>query len=129
MLDLAVGHATERHQFGRPIGSFQAVKHRLADVFVLTTAARAALHESWRADDPMVSAIARSLAARAHAEACRQCQQVMGGMGFTSEVPLHRYLRRGGLLDTLLGTGRALRTEIGSRILTERTVPRIPKFA
>jgi len=102
MLDLAVGHVSERRQFGVPIGSFQAVQHRLADVLIDITAGRAVCRTAWLDQDRYMCAAARSAAGRAFESALRQCQQVLGAMGATWEYPLHRYQRRGLLLERLL---------------------------
>lgn len=126
MLDIAVEHVKGRVQFGVAIGSFQAVKHRLADVHVALEAARAALHEAWQSGDATVAAVAGSLAAKAHGDASKHCMQVCGGIGFTWEFPLHQHVRRGMLLDVLLGSGKSQRVEIGQRLLRERVSPRLP---
>lgn len=128
MLEIAVDHVRDRYQFGRPIGSFQAPKHRLAEVLVTLSAAKDGLHEAWHSDEPIVADVARSLAGRAQAEAARQGQQVCGGIGFTTEFPLFGYVRRGGVLDALLGSWRAQRVAVGERLLRDRTVPRVPEF-
>jgi len=126
MLELAVDHASVREQFGRPIGSFQAVQHRLADVYVAYSAAKAAVHEAWIHADARVVDEARTLAGRAYAEACRQCLQALGAIGFTTEHAFSGYVRRGTLLDTLLGTWRSQRDATGARLIDERRVPRVP---
>src|SRR5581483_188536 len=94
MLALAVTHATERVQFGRPIARFQAVRHRLADALVAIESADAALGAAW--DDPgrMTAALAKALAGRAARVVATQCQQVLAGIGFTTDHPFHRYLKR-----------------------------------
>jgi hypothetical protein len=126
ILEIAVEHVKSRVQFGRPIGANQAVKHRLAEVLVTLSAAKAALHESWaNADDPLVATVARSIAGRAHAEASRHGQQVCGGIGFTWEFGLHAYIRRGGLLDTLLGSWRGQRVSVGEHVIAAGEAPRV----
>jgi hypothetical protein len=116
MLQLAVNHAQTRTQFGHPIGSFQAVKHQLADVYVLISAARVVAQAAWREEDYLASTAAKALAGRAHEIAAKNCQQVLGAMGFTWEHPLHRYIRRGYLLNVLLGQAVALEQELGRRL-------------
>ncbi|MCU1644371.1 MAG: Acyl-CoA dehydrogenase, N-terminal domain [Nocardia sp.] len=111
-LDLAVRYATERVQFGRVIGSFQAVKHLLAEWLVKTDVARAAVLVAALATDdsgvldaaPAVSA-AKVLADKAATEGGRCGIQVHGGMGFTWEVLAHLYLKRAWLLATSYGSG------------------------
>jgi alkylation response protein AidB-like acyl-CoA dehydrogenase len=109
-LDLAVGYAKERMQFGRVIGSFQAVKHLLAESLVRTDLARAqVLVAALTVDDPpagdpaeAVSA-AKILADDAATTGGRVCVQVHGGMGFTWEVLAHLYLKRAWYLQTCFG--------------------------
>jgi alkylation response protein AidB-like acyl-CoA dehydrogenase len=102
----AAEHARQREQFGRPIGQFQAVKHRCADALCRLEAARAA---TWDAaglpfDDPQRSlavAVAASLAPTAAFECAKDALQVLGGIGYTWEHDAHLYLRRSTLLRHL----------------------------
>lgn len=108
---LAVSYAIEREQFGRPIGSFQGLKHLLADAWIRTEVARSSV---WSAgvtvDEPEsgspVRAIAgaRLTAARAATENAKTCVQVHGGMGFTWEVDAHLFLKRAWILETQFGS-------------------------
>ncbi len=105
-LEMAVSYAKQREQFGRPIGSFQAVKHICADMLVRVELARVALHAAAViADDPAAGdpirtmAGATMLALDAALENGRKCIQVHGGMGFTWEVPAHLYLMRARVLE------------------------------
>lgn len=112
-LDLAVRYAGERVQFGRPIGSFQAVKHLLAESLVKLDLARAAvLVAALTADDPdaadaadadVAASAAKVLADEAAGEGGRTCVQVHGGMGFTWEVLAHLYVKRAWLLAAGFG--------------------------
>ena len=113
--DLSVAYAKERQQFDRPIGSFQAVKHMLADMAVRTEVARAAVHASaCECDDtsgvaPGETAVravagAKLLAGEAAIANGRAATQVHGGMGFTWEVDVHLYLKRAWVLDTAFGS-------------------------
>jgi len=122
MLDLAVSHVTDRRQFGVPIGSFQAVHHRLADVLIDLEAGRAVCETAWRDRDPFMGAAARSAAGRAVETAVRQCQQVCGAMGSTWEHRLHRYQRRGLLLGRLLDPSAILRGALSSVLVEQRRV-------
>ena len=126
MLELARAHALERVQFGHPIGSFQAVGHRLADTLVAIEAAGAALAAAW--DDPVTHgrAVAKALAGRAARTAARHGQQVLAGIGFTTEHPLHRYVRRVLVLDELFGSSRSLTREIGRQLIEARRLPPPP---
>jgi hypothetical protein len=116
MLDLSVSQISERQQYGRPIGSFQAVQHRMADVAVALDAARAATAASWRIPgqaDPLACLAAKALAGRAALMAARHCQQVCGAIGFTIEHRLPRYVRRAHVLDSLYGSTDLLQRAIG----------------
>jgi hypothetical protein len=123
MLGLARTHALERMQFGRPIGSFQAVRHRLADSLVALEAAASLLDAAW--DDPttVTAAMAKAFAGRSARTVARHCQQVLAGIGFTTEHPFHRYVRRIMALDQLLGAGSTLTRALGTGILTEGSLP------
>ena len=107
-LEMAVSYAKAREQFGRPVGSFQAVKHICADMLVRVELARVALHAAAViADDPgtgdpiRTMAGATLLALEAALENGRKCIQVHGGMGFTWEVPAHLYLMRARVLEAV----------------------------
>jgi len=112
-VDLAVAYAKEREQFGKPIGSFQAVKHLCADMLVRSEVARAAVHAAAvTIDQPDVGDAVRAaagaglLAVESALANARTCIQVHGGMGFTWEVPAHLYLMRARVLaGALEGTG------------------------
>jgi alkylation response protein AidB-like acyl-CoA dehydrogenase len=105
-LEMAVEYSRSREQFGRPVGSFQAIKHICADMLVRVELARVALHSAAViADDPEVGdpiramAGATLLAVEAALENGRKNIQVHGGMGFTWEVPAHLYLMRARVLE------------------------------
>jgi alkylation response protein AidB-like acyl-CoA dehydrogenase len=121
--ELAVDYAKERHQFGRPIGSFQAVKHLCADMAVRTEVARCAVHAAAvTVDDPEVGDVAAAvagaklLADEAAVANSRSCIQVHGGMGFTWEVPAHLAYKRARVLATQFGTGDVLAEALGSSL-------------
>ena len=104
---LAVDYAKERQQFGKPIGTFQGLKHLLADSFMRTEVARSAvwsagvtLDEPDAGDVDRALASARIMAARAATENGKTGIQVHGGMGFTWEVDAHLYLKRAWVLET-----------------------------
>ncbi|PZG24268.1 acyl-CoA dehydrogenase [Micromonospora craterilacus] len=99
-LDTTVAHVRARHQFGRPVGSFQAVKHRLADLWVEVTQARAvARHAADRLaagdpEAPLAAALAQAYCGPVAVRAAEVCVQLHGGLGFTWEHPAHLYLKR-----------------------------------
>jgi len=116
MLALAVEHVASRKQFGRALGSFQSVKHGLADTRVWQETAELAVVAGWEQSDPEAAAMAKLLAGRFFRSAAENCQQYLGGMGFTWEHPFHTFLRRGLILEQLLGTTATLRTELGGAL-------------
>jgi Acyl-CoA dehydrogenase, C-terminal domain len=125
MLRLARDHALTREQFGRPIAQFQAVRHRLAEAYVALEAGDAAVAAAWDAPDPMTAMLAKSLAGRGARIAATHSQQVLAGIGFTEEHPLHRYVKRTLLLDGLLGSSTRLPRELGVTLLATRQLPRL----
>ena len=126
MIDLAVAHARDRVQFGRPIGTFQGVRNRLADAYVAYKVASAALELVWDTDDDYLAGLlAKSLAGRAARIAATHCQQVLAGIGFTAEHPFHGFLARALVLDTLLGSAAELPAAIGAHLASAATIPRL----
>ncbi|HEY8478451.1 MAG TPA: acyl-CoA dehydrogenase family protein [Spirillospora sp.] len=109
-LDMTVEYARTRHQFGRPIGSFQAVKHRCADMFVLVESARSAvLHAATVADEdpaglPAAAALAKAYSTDAYARTAGEAIQLHGGIGFTWEHDAHLYFKRARSSLELFGT-------------------------
>ena len=108
-LDMAVSYARERYAFGRPIGSFQALKHIMADMYVaLKLAESNCYYAAWAlasdsADLPLAAATARVSATQAYQLCSRDNIQVHGGMGFTWEFDCHLYYRRSNFLALELG--------------------------
>jgi Acyl-CoA dehydrogenase, C-terminal domain len=119
--ELVVAHASARVQFGRPIGSFQAVRHRLAEAEVAIAGARSVLGAAWQ--DPAgpsgvwTAMVAKLRAGHAQAVLMRHAVQTFGAMGLTRESPLHSYVERAAALDALLGGRRPLTEEVGSALL------------
>ena len=117
-LDMTVAYVKERRQFARPVGSFQALKHRLADVWIAVTQARAAARYAaacLAGDDPD-SAVAVALAKAACGEtavlAAQECVQMHGGIGFTWEHPAHVLLKRAKSGSIAFGTPDRHRAEL-----------------
>jgi alkylation response protein AidB-like acyl-CoA dehydrogenase len=114
-LDMAVEHARGRRQFGRPIGSFQAISHRCADMLVAVESARALVAAAAEAldvpsDDTGVAVdLAAAHALEAAVSVTGGCVQIHGGMGFTWEHPAHRYLRRAKAAESLIALPDRLR--------------------
>ncbi|MFB7440586.1 acyl-CoA dehydrogenase family protein [Streptomyces mirabilis] len=125
MLALARSHVLDRTQFGRPLASFQAVRHRLAETLVALDGAEATLVA---AEDELGCLLAKAAAGQAALTAARHCQQVLGGIGFTAEHDLHRHVRRALVLDGLLGSARELTREAGALIREGRSAPRLAQL-
>ena len=110
--NLAVSYAKEREQFGKPIGAFQAVKHRCADMITRVEVLRAAVYaagvtvDGFGVDAPeRAVSVAKLLASHAAAACGKDCVQVHGGMGYTWEIDAHLYLKRAWVLDHAFGDG------------------------
>ncbi len=124
-LELAVAYVAEREQFGRPIGSYQAVAHPLATSFMELELARSlALGAAWavsvehaRAD--LDAAAAKALAADAAVAACERSIQAHGGIGFTWEHPLQGLYKRALWIRSWEASTQALRAEVATRLLDE----------
>ena len=123
MLELAREHALARVQFGRPIAMFQAVRHRLAETLVAIESAAAVLDAAWLDHEPQTAAMAKATAGRAARVTARHGQQVLAGIGFTTEHPFHRYLRRILVLEQLLGGTHSLTRELGTEIIARGQLP------
>jgi len=123
MLALARTHAIERVQFGRPIARFQAVRHRLADALVAVEALEASLGAARDEPDPETAALAKAVAGRTASTVAAHCQQVLAGIGFTTEHAFHRFLKRTLLLEGLFGSADEIVLDVGRRLLAARHVP------
>ncbi|GAA4994469.1 acyl-CoA dehydrogenase family protein [Yinghuangia aomiensis] len=138
MLALARQHVLDRAQFGRSLASFQAVRHRLAETLVALDGAEAALLTAGESadaatgpleasdrrpddysDDELAALLGKAAAGQAALTAARHCQQLLGGIGFTTEHDFHRHVRRVLALDTLLGSTRELTREAGAHARRE----------
>lgn len=121
-LEAGRDYALTRHAFGRPIGSFQAIKHKLADVYVAVELARSnAYYAAWAlasgaAELPVAAAAARVAASEAYLLASRENIQVHGGMGYTWAFDCHLHYRRAKLLALALGSPRAWRDKLIARL-------------
>jgi hypothetical protein len=123
VLEMAVEYAKQRVQFGKPIGTYQAVAHPLADTYVETELARSlAYWAAWcvaEGDDEVevATAAAKSYCADAAVAACERSIQVHGGIGFTWEHVLHRYYKRALAIQAYGGYGRIHRAVVAKHIL------------
>jgi len=121
-LDSAVGYAKDRIQFGRPIGSFQAVKHRCADMLVLVEGARSAVGHAAAVTDPKELAVAASVAKLVASEAFTHValdnMRIHGGLGFTWEHDAHLYVRRAKASSLMFGEPDLHALRLGELVAT-----------
>lgn len=135
LLDLSVEYAKSRLQFGRPIGSFQAVKHRLANLLVdLEHARSTAYHAVWAladgSDDPaLATSIAQATCSAAFSRIAADTIQVHGGIGFTWEHQAHMYFKRAATDAALLGTAEQHRDRVAGLVLDNAAADRVPPVA
>ena len=122
-LALGVAHAKTREQFGKPVGAYQAVSHKLADTYVEVELARSlAYWAAWCIAEGDGQAELAASAAKAHAAeaavaACERAIQVHGGIGFTWDHPLHRYYKRALWIESFDRSGAAHRADIARALL------------
>ncbi|BBZ14904.1 acyl-CoA dehydrogenase family protein [Mycobacterium branderi] len=122
VLDMAVDYAKVREQFGRPIGSFQAIKHKCASMLVeLESSRSAAYYALWAAsagdpDVPKLASLAKAFCADTYLSACGENIQIHGGIGFTWEHPAHLYLKRAKNTQLFLGSSDLHRQRLADLI-------------
>jgi alkylation response protein AidB-like acyl-CoA dehydrogenase len=121
-LDMAVEYAKMRVQFGQPIGAFQAIKHKCADVLLEVESARsAAYYALWAASErneefPASASLAKALCSEAFVLASHENIQIHGGIGYTWEVPPHLYFKRAKSMELYLGDPPYHRERLAQRI-------------
>ncbi len=129
-LDVTVDYAKTRKQFGKPIGSFQAVQHQCADMYLETESARSAVYYAAVAlAESAADASAAASIAKLHAsDACRTVGnrgiQIHGGMGFTWENDLHFYYRRAKASETMLGDATFHRERLARLVVDAARIPK-----
>ncbi|MCW2662612.1 MAG: fadE [Mycobacterium sp.] len=116
-LELTVEYTKNRVQFGRPIGSFQALKHRMADLYVTVTAAKAVVSDACEEPTPTNSATARLAATEALKTVAAEGIQLHGGIAITWEHDMHLYFKRAHGSAHLLGSPRELLRQLESEVL------------
>ena len=127
-MEMAVSYAKERQQFGRPIGSYQAVSHRCAQMLLETEGARSATYyAAWAADAspedlPLAASMAKAYASDAGWRVASESLQVHGGIGFTWEHDLHLWLKRAKVDSALFGDAHWHRERVADLILAEAAV-------
>ena len=121
-LDMAVNHALQREQFGRPIASFQAIKHKCADMMVLVESARSASYYAGcvAAEDgdelPAVASLAKAYCSEAYFKCAAECLQIHGKVGVTWETDVQLYLKRARSSESLLGDASYHRERVAQQI-------------
>ena len=119
---MAVGYAKIRHQFGRPIGSFQAIKHRCADLLLEVESLRSAVGYAAAAvaedsaEVPVVAALVKALASDTYFHVAAENIQIHGGIGFTWEHDAHLYFKRAKACELFLGDASYHRERLATRI-------------
>jgi len=121
-LDMTVAYAKDRKQFGRPIGSFQAIKHKCADMLLKVESARsAAYYAGWaasvgEADLPAVASLAKAYCSDAYFHCAAEAIQIHGGVGFTWEYDVHLHFKRAQSTELFLGSPAHHRELVARRI-------------
>ena len=121
-MDMAIEYAKIRHQFGRPIGSFQAIKHRCADLLMEVESLRSAVIYAAAAvaedspEVPTVAALVKALASDTYFHVAAENIQIHGGIGFTWEHDAHLYFKRAKSSELFLGDGNYHRERLATRI-------------
>ncbi len=134
-LEMARDYALERYAFGRPIGSYQAIKHKLADVFIRIEVARAsAYYGAWAlstnaAELPIAAAAARIAGCNAYWQAAKENIQTHGGIGFTWEADPHLHYRRARHLGLVLGSAKAWKHKLTDRLEAQRAASNAERHA
>jgi alkylation response protein AidB-like acyl-CoA dehydrogenase len=123
VLEMSVSYAKSRYQFGRPIGSFQAIKHKCADMLLAVESARSAAYyarsvaaEGPVADLPVAASMAKSVCGDAYTACAAENIQVHGGIGFTWEHPAHLYFKRAKANQLMFGDPVSHRSHIAELI-------------
>jgi hypothetical protein len=117
ILDIAVQHTSGRFQYGRPIASYQSVRHRLAEGHAMLAASRSLLDGAWSDGSTWAATAAKAQAGQAYLDVSKHAMQLCGAIGLTYEHRLHLFVQRGAVLDGLLGSARELTHEMGARLL------------
>jgi alkylation response protein AidB-like acyl-CoA dehydrogenase len=121
-LDMAVEYAKVREQFGQPIGSFQAIRHKCADMLLEVENSYSAIYyAAWALDHgaedgPLAASVAKSYVNDAARKVCGDAIQVHGGIGFTWEYDLHLYFKRAKALEAMYGDAEYHRELIVRRV-------------
>ena len=125
-VEMARSHVSERSQFGRLVGTFQAVRHKLVEAHVAATAADCSATAAWEADQLSLGAMtAKVVGGKAVSVGMANTQQLLAGIGFTAEHPYHRYMKRVVSLERVLGSGGDLAPLLGGELIAAASAPRL----
>jgi alkylation response protein AidB-like acyl-CoA dehydrogenase len=126
MIEQARLHVSERVQFGRYVGTFQAVRHKLVEAFVAATAAECSTATAWEAEDfSLATVTAKVTTGKAVTLTTAHTQQLLAGIGFTAEHPYHRFMKRTLVLERILGSSVELAPELGRQLIQRDDAPRL----
>jgi hypothetical protein len=126
MIEQARAHVSERRQFGRSVGTFQAVRHKLVEAYVATVAADCSITTAWEGDDLLLAAAtAKVVTGKAVEVAAANTQQLLAGVGFTAEHPYHEFMKRVVVLERILGSGRDVSRLLGRQLIERGEAPRL----
>jgi hypothetical protein len=126
MIEQAQSHVSERTQFGRRVGTFQAVRHKLVEAYVATIAAECSVTTAWECEDFLLAAAtAKVVTGKAVEVTAAHTQQLLAGIGFTAEHPYHEFMKRAVVLERILGSWREVSAEVGRRLIERGEAPRL----
>jgi hypothetical protein len=126
IIEQARAHVSERAQFGRLVGTFQAVRHKLVEAHVASTAAACSTATAWEAGDlPLAAATAKVVTGRAVSVTVANAQQLLAGVGFTAEHPFHHFMKRTVVLERILGSAVELVPQLGRQLVERGEAPRL----
>jgi Acyl-CoA dehydrogenase, C-terminal domain len=126
MIEQARSHVSERVQFGRSVGTFQAVRHKLVEAYVATVAAECSITTAWESDDLLLAAAtAKVVTGKAVEVTAANTQQLLAGVGFTAEHPFHEFMKRAVVLERILGSGTEMARVVGRQLIERGEAPRL----
>ena len=126
MIEQARSHVSGRAQFGRLVGTFQAVRHKLVEAHVATTAADCITATAWESEDfPLAAATAKVVTGKAVEVTAAHTQQLLAGIGFTAAHPYHRFMKRAVVLERMLGSEIELAPVVGRQLMERGAAPRL----
>jgi Acyl-CoA dehydrogenase, C-terminal domain len=126
MIEQARAHVSERAQFGRWVGTFQAVRHKLVEAYVAAVAADCSVTMAWGSEDFLLAAAtAKVVTSKAVQVTTANTQQLLAGIGFTAEHPFHEFMKRAVVLERILGSGTEVSAVMGRQLIEQGDAPRL----